>query len=47
MLWERMRALFYDYAFASMRQLFEALLYGFKKFSPIVLPIRHSKLPKA
>jgi len=35
MLWERMRALFYDYAFASMRQLFEALLYGFKKASPI------------
>jgi Transposase DDE domain len=36
LLWERMRALFYDYAFASMRQLFEALLYGFKKASPIV-----------
>ena len=36
MLWERMRALFYDYAFVSMRQLFEALLYGFKKSSPIV-----------
>jgi hypothetical protein len=35
-LWERMRALFYDYAFASMRQLFEALWYGFKKLSPIV-----------
>jgi hypothetical protein len=36
LLWERMRALFYDYAFASMRQLFEALWYGFKKSSPIV-----------
>ena len=36
MLWERVRALLYDYAFASMRQLFEALLYGFKKFSPII-----------
>src|SRR2546427_11772758 len=36
MLWERVRALFYDYAFASMRQLFEALFYGFKKSSPIV-----------
>ena len=35
-LWERMRALFYDYAFASMRQLFEALWYGFKKSSPLV-----------
>src|SRR5215217_7593736 len=36
LLWERMRALFYDDAFASMRQLFEALWYGFKKSSPIV-----------
>src|SRR5882724_8176599 len=36
LLWERMRALFYDYAFASMRQLFEALLYGFQKSSPLV-----------
>jgi hypothetical protein len=35
MLWERMRALFYDYALTSMRQLFEALLYGFQKSSPI------------
>ena len=36
MLWECMRALFYDYAFASMHQLFEALLYGFQRSSPIV-----------
>ena len=36
LLWERMRALFYDYAFTSMRQLFEALFYGFKKSSPLV-----------
>src|SRR5262247_2274526 len=36
LLWERLRALFYAYALASMRQLFEALLYGFKKSSPIV-----------
>ena len=36
LLWERMRALFYDDAFTSMRQLFEALLYGFKKSGPIV-----------
>lgn len=35
-LWERRRALFYDYAFASRRQLFEALWYGFKKSSPLV-----------
>jgi hypothetical protein len=37
LLWERMRALFYDYAFASMRQLFAALLYGCKKSSPLVV----------
>jgi hypothetical protein len=36
LLWERMRALFYDYAFLSMRQLFEALLYGFTKSHPII-----------
>ena len=36
LLWERMRALFYDYALASMRQLFEALLYGFKKAHPLI-----------
>ena len=36
LLWERMRALFYDYAFTSMRQLFTALLYGFTKSSPLV-----------
>jgi hypothetical protein len=35
LLWERMRALFYDYTFASMRQLFEALLYGFKRFTTV------------
>jgi hypothetical protein len=35
LLWERIRALFYDYALVSRRQLFEALLYGLKKFPPI------------
>jgi hypothetical protein len=34
-LWERMRALFYDYALESMRQLFEALCYGLKKSAPV------------
>src|SRR5215831_6557568 len=35
-LWgERMRALFYTYALASMRQLFEALFYGLKKPIPV------------
>jgi hypothetical protein len=37
LLWERMRALFYDYALASMRQLFEALWYGFKKSRPLLV----------
>src|SRR5215472_7254443 len=36
LLWERMRALFYTYALESMRQMFEALLYGFQKSSPVV-----------
>jgi hypothetical protein len=36
LLWERMRALFYNYALASMRPLFTALLYGFTKSSPLV-----------
>ena len=45
MLWERMRALFYDYAFESMCQLFEALLYGFKKSSPIVAVDSSSSSP--
>jgi hypothetical protein len=36
LLWERMRALFYDYAFAAMRPLVAALCYGFQKSSPIV-----------
>jgi len=36
LLWERMRALFYDYALESMRQLLEALLYGLKKPQPLL-----------
>ncbi len=35
LLWERIRALFYDYALESMRQLLEALFYGLKKSNPI------------
>ena len=35
LLWERLRALCYPYALASMRQLLEALLYGVKKPAPI------------
>jgi hypothetical protein len=34
-LWEKMRALFYDDALISMRQLFEALFYGLQKPTPI------------
>jgi Transposase DDE domain len=33
-LWERLRALFFAYALTSMRQLLEALAYGFKKAAP-------------
>src|SRR3989442_8373304 len=35
LLWERLRALFFDYEWASMRQLLEALLYGLKKSAPV------------
>ncbi len=35
LLWEKMRALFFDYALESMRQLFEALFFGLKKSAPI------------
>ena len=35
LLWERMRALFYDYRLESMRELFEALWYGIEKHRPI------------
>src|SRR5215510_967103 len=36
LLWERMRALFYDYRLESMRELLEALFYGLEKSHPIV-----------
>ena len=36
-LWERMRSLFMDFAFKSMRMLYEALLYGIKFQPPIIL----------
>jgi hypothetical protein len=36
-LWEKMRALCYDYALESMRHLFAALLYGWKKAAPLVV----------
>jgi hypothetical protein len=35
LLWERMRSLFYTYRLHSMRELFEALFYGFVKSRPI------------
>ena len=35
-LWERMRALFLDYALESMQQLFEALFYGLRKSAPLL-----------
>jgi hypothetical protein len=36
LLWECMRSLFYTYALESMRQLLEALLYGWKRPKPIL-----------
>src|SRR5229473_5866021 len=37
LLWERMRALFYDYRLHSMRELLEALYIGFAKSHPMIL----------
>src|SRR5229473_3446656 len=37
MLWERMRALFYDYALRSMRHLLETLFYGYERHRPILI----------
>jgi hypothetical protein len=34
-LWEKMRALCYPYALESMKHLFEALFYGWKKTAPV------------
>ena len=34
LLWERMRALFYDYRLTSMREVLEALFYGLEKSHP-------------
>jgi hypothetical protein len=36
LLWERMRALLYDYALQSMRQLLETLFDGLKKLQPLL-----------
>jgi len=36
LLWERMRALFYDYRLDAMRALLEALFYGFEKSRPVL-----------
>ena len=37
LLWERLRALFYDYRLESMRELLEALFYGFEKSHPLLI----------
>jgi hypothetical protein len=37
LLWERMRALFYSYALASMRELWEALWYGYERHRPLLI----------
>jgi hypothetical protein len=35
LVWERMRALCYDYRLESMQELFDALWYGIEKHRPI------------
>jgi hypothetical protein len=45
LLWERLRALCYDYQRASMRQRLEALLYGLKKSMPHVALASSSSQP--
>ena len=37
LLWERMRALFYGYHLESMRELWEALWYGYERHRPLLL----------
>lgn len=37
LLWERMRGLFYGYHLASMRELWEALWYGYERQRPLLL----------
>src|SRR5436309_5392612 len=37
LVWERLRALFYGYRLESMRELLEALFYGFEKSHPILM----------
>ena len=48
LVWERMRALFYTYALASMRQLFEALCYGCRSPPPslALIPPHHQPCPR-
>jgi hypothetical protein len=36
-LWERIRAMFLDFQLETMRMLYEALLFGYKKLVPIIL----------
>jgi hypothetical protein len=45
LLWERLRALFDAYALESMRQLLEALLYGVKQPTPILMADSSEVLP--
>ena len=36
-LWERLRSLFHDFLFTTMRELYEALLYGCAKQRPVLV----------
>jgi len=37
LLWDRLRSVFFAFAFASMQAVYEALLYGFAKAAPVLL----------
>ena len=36
MLWERMRSFFREYIVSSMREIFEALYYGYERPRPVL-----------
>jgi hypothetical protein len=35
-LWERIRAMFWEFRLESIRMLYEAVLYGYKRLTPII-----------
>ena len=41
-LWEKMRALFFEFAFKTMAELFEAIVRGHARLPPVLMPINSS-----